>query len=323
MVGGVAGLFGLAVTACAIPEPPDAVWVTIPDSVPVETVAESLATHGIVESAESFARFARMGRKHRGIKPGIYPFRPSMAMGRVLTALRKGRPPVQRIPVREGGWLREVAQTVEQRLGIPAESIVAAARDSSLRARVGARAETLNGYLYPTTYYVEVNATAHEVLRLMIDTFEARWKPEWNARLDTLQLTRDELVTLASVVEGELVRGDDRHEIASVYHNRLARGMRLQADPTVVYALGKRRRLYHGDYNVKSDYNTYRINGLPPGPISQPSQASLEAALYPPETDYLYFVAQRDGRHRFSRTYREHLATIRRVRSSRRSRAGQ
>lgn len=313
----------VGVIACAVPEPPHAVWVTIPEDAPVEAVAESLATHDIVSSAESFARFARMGRKHRGIKPGIYPLRAGMPMGRVLAALRKGRAPVQRIPVREGGWLREVAFTIEQRLGIPAESIYAAATDSSLRARVGARGETVDGYLYPTTYYVHVDASADEVLRQMVDTFEARWKPEWDARLDTLRMSRDEVVTLASIVEGELVRGDDRTEIASVYHNRLVKSMRLQADPTVVYALGKRRRLYHGDYNVKSAYNTYRINGLPPSPISQPSSASLEATLYPPRTEYLYFVARRDGSHVFSRTYREHLATIRRVRARRRSSIGQ
>lgn len=311
------------VLGCAVPEPPNAVWVTIPDHASVEAVAESLATHDIVSSAESFARFAQMGRKHRGIKPGIYPLQPGMPMGRILAALRKGRPPVQRVPVRAGGWLREVAFTIEQRLGIPAESIYAAAKDSCLRVRVGARGETVDGYLFPTTYYIRVNASADEILRQMVDTFEARWKPEWNARLDTLGMSRDEAVTLASIVEAELVQGDDRREIASVYHNRLAKGMRLQADPTVVYTIGKRRRLYHGDYDIESSHNTYRISGLPPSPISQPSSASLAAALYPPETAYLFFVARRDGRHVFSRTYREHLASIRRVRARRRPPRGQ
>lgn len=305
------------VVACAVPEPRDAVWVTLPHNAPVEAVAESLAVHGIVRSAESFARYARMGRKDRGIKPGIYPLRSGMPMGRVLAIIRKGRPPVQRLVVREGSWLIEVALLIEQRLGIPAESLTAAAGDSSLRSRVGAAGPTIDGYLFPTTYYVPVNATPEDILRQMVDTFEARWRPEWTARLDTLQLTRDELVTLASIVEGEVVRGDDRFEIASVYHNRLAQGMRLQADPTVVYALGRRRRLYHGDYGTASEYNTYRFKGLPPTPINQPSSASLEAALYPLETEFLYFVARRDGRHDFSRTYREHLSTIRKVRSRR------
>ena len=314
----LSGILCLAlVVACEIPEPPDAVWVHIPEGASLEAVSESLATHAIVSSAESFARFARMGQKHLGIKPGTYPFRARTPMGKVLGALRKGRPPVQRVVVREGGWLNEIAATVQQRMGIPAESLHAAAQDSALRTRVGTRSNTVNGYLFPTTYYVPVEASALEVLTQMVDTFVTRWRPEWDARLDTMGLTRDEIVTLASIVEGELVQGDDRGEIASVYHNRLARGMRLQADPTVVYALGKRRRLYHGDYGVKSEYNTYRINGLPPGPINQPSLGSLEAALYPPDTEFLYFVAQRDGLHAFSRTYKEHLRSIRTIRGRR------
>jgi UPF0755 protein len=304
-----------AALACAVPAPPDAVWVTIPPGASLEAVADSLAAHDIVSSAESFVRFARMGRRDRGIKPGVYPFRPRTAMGRVLVLLRKGRPPVQRVPVVEGSMLSEVAQLVRQRLGIPAESLLAAARDSGLRARVGARAETVEGYLYPTTYYVPVAATPREVLRQMVDTFETRWDPRWNARLDSLGLSRDEAVTLASIIEGEVIHDADRPLVASVYHNRLTRGMRLQADPTVVYALGRRRRLFEGDYAVSSAYNTYRVGGLPPGPINQPCAASLVAALYPAESDYLYLVARRDGRHEFSRTYREHLATIRRVRS--------
>jgi UPF0755 protein len=121
-------------------------------------------------------------------------------------------------------------------------------------------------------------------------------------------------VTLASIIEGE---GGDSSElalIASVYHNRLARGLRLQADPTVVYALGARNRLSTRQYAFDSPYNTYQVNGLPPGPVGQPSAASLLAALYPAETAFLYFVATREGRHVFSRTYREHLDAIRALR---------
>jgi len=134
------------------------------------------------------------------------------------------------------------------------------------------------------------------------------------ARLDTLGLSRHELVTLASIIQGE---GGDAGELAlisSVYHNRLAQGLRLQADPTVVYARGARNRLYNKHYGFHSPYNTYQVTGLPPGPIGQPSVASIVAALYPAETDFLYFVATRDGHHAFSRSYREHLATIRTVR---------
>jgi UPF0755 protein len=148
----------------------------------------------------------------------------------------------------------------------------------------------------------------------MVDTFAVRWNPGWTARLDSLGLSRDEIVTLASIIAGEMPHPEDVLHVSSVYHNRLARGMRLQADPTVVYALGQRRRLTFDDYRVASDYNTYAVAGLPPGPIGQPSVMSLEAAQYPLGSDYLYLVGRWNGRHQFSRTYREHLRTIAQVR---------
>jgi UPF0755 protein len=124
-------------------------------------------------------------------------------------------------------------------------------------------------------------------------------------------------VTLASIIAGEVRYEPDRAYVSSVYHNRLERGMRLQADPTVVYALGRRRRLYERDYQTPSPYNTYLIDGLPPGPIGSPSRASIEAALYPARTRFLYFVARPDGQHVFSLTYAEHLRTIREIRGGR------
>ena len=122
-------------------------------------------------------------------------------------------------------------------------------------------------------------------------------------------------MTLASIIEAEVRYPDDRPFVSSVYHNRLDRHMRLQADPTVIYALGKRRRLWEKDYLTPSRYNTYLIDGLPPGPIGEPAEPSLEAALYPVPTAFLYFVARGDGKHIFSRTLEEHEATIRRIRT--------
>ena len=120
---------------------------------------------------------------------------------------------------------------------------------------------------------------------------------------------------MASVVDAEVDAHADRHYVSSVYHNRLARGMRLEADPTVIYALGERRRLFNRDYGVESPYNTYLIDGLPPHAIGQPSAASIDAALYPRNSDFLFFVAGPGGKHVFSRTYREHQSAIRAIRS--------
>lgn len=290
-------------------------WIRVPPDASIEAVAESLAAHQVVRSARSFERFARMGRKHLGIKPGVYPLRPHTPMGRVLVLLRQGRPDAIRIRVEPGVWLAELFPVLSRALQIPNDELWEAAHDSMLRARVRTSAETIEGYLYPTVYYVPVNSTALEVLRQMVDTFEAHWQPEWDARLDSLEMTRHDLVTLASIIEGEAPHESERLLVSAVYHNRLLQGSRLQADPTVVYALGRRTRLYNKDYQADSPYNTYRVSGLPPGPICQSSTHSIEAALYPAVTDHLYFVADSEGRHVFSRTYREHLSKIREVRT--------
>lgn len=289
----------------------------IPDEAPLPVVAESLAVHGIVTSANRFERFARMGRRYRGIQPGIYHLEPGWPMGRVLAALRRGAPPGGTVVVRERMTLHELAAEVERVLGTDPQALFDAARDSALRARVGTSGATIEGYLYPTEYYVLHKTRPLDLLTQMADTFLARWNTAWNTRMDSLGLTRDEAVTLASIIAGEMPHPDERLVVSSVYHNRLARGMRLQADPTVVYALGERRRLTFDDYRIDSDYNTYQINGLPPGPIGQPAIESIEAALYPADTDYLYFVGGWSGRHYFSQTYREHLARIRRLRARR------
>jgi UPF0755 protein len=304
----------LALAGCEVSSGQPAVWVPVPDSVPVEAVAETLAAYGVVKSAERFADFARLGRKHLGIKPGLYPLRPGMPMGEVLVHLRRGTPPVRALVIRERITLADVAQVIERAVGVPAESLEAAAHDSALRAALGCPAETIEGYIVPARYHVRLDDDARTIVRQLADTFEARWRPEWTERARALGMTRHQLLTLASIVEGEMPAYQDRPFVASVYHNRLERGMRLQADPTVVYALGEWRRLSHADLRISSDYNTYLIDGLPPGPIGQSSVASIIATLYPPQSDYLYFVARADGRHLFSRSYREHLATIRQIR---------
>jgi UPF0755 protein len=310
-------LWALGGAGCVPADEVPATWVRIPSGDSIGAVADSLAAHGIVRSARTFERFARMGRRHRDIKAGVYPFRPGTPMGKVLVELREGRPDAVRIRVRPGVWLIELAPVIARELEIPLDTLLAASRDSALLASLGSAAETVEGYVFPTEYYLPLDATPHEVWRQVADTFEVHWDAAWDRRLDTLGFTRHEIVTLASIIEGEGPIEADRRLISSVYHNRLRRGLRLQADPTVVYARRSRARLYHRHYRLDSDYNTYRVDGLPPGPIGQPSRGSLLAALYPAETEYLYFVATADGRHLFSRSYREHLATVRSTRASR------
>lgn len=288
--------------------------ITVPSGATLNTVSDSLFARGIIGSQRSFELLAKLTGRQTDIKAGIYDFRHGTSMHAVLDALVQGQEAVDELVLREGLMLSEVTEEVHAQLGINVDSFAEAVRDSTLLAEVGAEADDLEGYLYPSTYHVRASADAVEVVGQMVAEFQRRWKPEWNSRLAELGMSRHEIVTLASIIEGEVQDRTDSRLVSSVYHNRLRRGMRLQADPTVIYALGERRRLFERDYSIRSRYNTYRIHGLPPGPINQPSVSSIEAALYPANTDFLYFVASSGGRHVFTRTYREHLAAIRRVR---------
>jgi len=309
-------LLVLALAAgCGTAGPTPTVRVTIPRGATLDQVADSLAARGAIASPRWFRLYTRLTRSETAIRAGTYDIPRSASALAALRILTRGRPAEQRLVIPEGLMLSEVARLIETQLAIPAESVLRAARDPALLARFDIPAATAEGYLYPSTYFVPVGARAADVVRQMLEEFASRWRPSWNARLDTLGLTRHQIVTLASIIEGEVRYGPDRPYVASVYHNRLARGMRLQADPTVIYALGRRRRLYEKDYRIPSTHNTYLIAGLPPTPIGQPSTASIEAALYPARTNFLYLVAGPDGKHIFSTTLREHLRAVAQARN--------
>jgi UPF0755 protein len=302
--------------ACANPEAQEErVRVTIPRGATLGAVAESLYVRGVIGSPRAFRIYAWLAGRQRGLPAGTFDLPPRLGARRALTELLRARVAEHRLVVREGLMLSEIAAVVDSQLGIPAARFLEAGRDAALAAELGIPARTLEGYLYPSTYLVPVDASADAVVRQMAAEFFRRWRPSWTPRLRGLKMGRHEIVVLASIIEGEVRNPVDASYVASVYHNRLARGMRLQADPTVIYALGRRRRLFEKDYQVRSPYNTYLIDGLPPSPVGQPSSASLHAALFPARTDFVFFVARPDGSHVFSRTLREHLRAIAAVRS--------
>ncbi|HEX9727111.1 MAG TPA: endolytic transglycosylase MltG [Gemmatimonadales bacterium] len=306
----------LVLAACGKPATRESVRVTVPRGAGFTAVSESLQVHGVIGSTRWFRLYARLRGLDRSIQAGVYDLPRGLATPDVFRMLASGSTALERLVIPEGSMLTELAGAVETQLGIPADSVLVAARDAALLDRVGAGAATLEGYLYPSTYHVRVGVSATEVVRQMLAEFEARWRPAWDARADTLGLTRHDIVILASIIEGEVLHDRDRPFVSSVYHNRLRAGWRLQADPTVIYALGRRRRLFQKDYALASPYNTYQIDGLPPGPIGAASAASLAAALYPARTNFFYFVARADGHHVFSRTLREHNAAIARIRGA-------
>lgn len=324
----VAGVTLLALAACdSVPPRDAAVRVTVPQGASFKQVADSLAARQVIGSALWFRLLGRMRGVDRKVGAGVYQFEPGATMDQVLDALASGRVAAQRFTVPEGRSMFEVAELAAQRLDLSRDSVIAAARDPQLLAELGLTGGSLEGFLWPDTYQLPLDVDARGLVGTMARTFEQHWDSAWTARLDTLGMTRRELVTLASIVEGEARVDGERETIAGVYHNRLRIGMPLQADPTIQYALrlntgARKPRLFEKDYQTPSPYNTYLNPGLPPGPVSSPGRRSIEATLYPASVPFLFFVADTSGRHTFTRTYAEHLRAVAQSRRAARAARG-
>ncbi|NOT09769.1 MAG: endolytic transglycosylase MltG [Gemmatimonadales bacterium] len=293
--------------------------VVIPDGATVQVAAESLAAHGVIRSIGWFKVVARVGGYERRLKRGPYEFARGAGAIATLKDLAAGRTMLARLVIPEGWTLAEMAAQVEKDLKVPGSAFLAAARDSALIRAYAESAPSLEGFLQAETYLFSPGVPAREIVRAMAEQFRRSWDSTWDRRAEAQGLSRKDLVTLASIVEGEAVVDSDRPLVAAVYRNRLRIGMPLQADPTVQYAIqqatGERKnRLFIRDYSFRSPYNTYLRAGLPPGPVGAPSRKSIEAALAPAAVPYLYFVAGPEGRHVFTRSYAEHLRAIRRIR---------
>jgi UPF0755 protein len=313
--------WAVAVAACGSAGGPR-VTVTVPPGATLDAAIDSLAAQHVIGHTRLFRIYARLRGLGGALKSGVYVLRQDESWSDLVAALERGRGVERRFTVREGLRLSEVAELAHTELAIARDSFLAAAEDRALLLGLGLPpdAASAEGYLFPTTYLLPLHIDARELVQVMTHQFIAQWSPEWHARLDSLALSRHQLVTLASIVEAEARYDPDRPFIAAVYRNRLARGMRLEADPTVSYAYGRRlRRVWDRNLAIRSAYNTYLHAGLPPGPIGQPGRASLVAALYPADVPFLYFVAQPDGKHIFSATFAEHEAAIARVKQLRRA----
>ncbi len=300
----------------------DRIMVIIPRGATYYQALDSLESRGVIESRDWFSLYARIRGLPSNLKSGIYTFDKDESWSSVVTKLKSGRGLEVRFTVTEGMMGFEVAERARSWLGVSRDSFVAAMRDTTLERELGIKPAPagVDGYMYPTTYVVPMRMRARDLMKVMTHEFIARWQPEWDGRLGELNMTRHEVVTLASIIEAEVRYRPDRPYVSAVYHNRLRRGMALQADPTIVYAHGRRlRRVWERQLQIHSPYNTYLHTGLPPGPITQPSDSSIIAALYPAQIGYLYFVAQPDGKHIFSSTYADHLAAIRESKRQRRA----
>ena len=293
------------------------VRVIVPPKSSLGVAADSLARAGLISSPRLFRLYAKVRGGDRGIKAGTYLLQHGTSWGDLLDALRGGKGIVVTITIPEGFATTQIVPLLATRLGAPPDSVWAAVSDTALLHRLDVPVPTLEGYLFPDTYNFLPGTSAREAVQTMVRRFEQAWKPEWTARLDTIAMSRNDVLALASIVEKEAKLPEERPVIAAVYMNRLKNGMLLQADPTVQYALGvHQNRVLYKHLEVESPYNTYKHKGLPPGPIASPGAPSIIAALYPASVPYRYFVALPDGHHEFRLDFSSHERAVHEARKA-------
>lgn len=291
---------------------------TVEPGMTLSDVAGELEDRGVVRHAILFEVLARYRGVGHGINAGRYEIESYMDAGQILSMLTEGRILVNRVNVPEGLTIPETARVLRSRIGIDSTTFVQRAADPDKVRSLGIEAPTLEGYLYPATYNMYPDMTVDDILKQMTSRHLQTITEEYRKQAEELGYDLHEIVTLASIIEQEAMVDDERDVISGVFHNRLQRGMRLEADPTVQYGIGRpNMRLYEKHLSHPSPYNTYLHAGLPPGPICSPGEASIHAALYPEEVPYLFFVARGDGRHIFSVTNREHNRARAQVRRQR------
>lgn len=296
--------------------------VVIPAGASFAEAVDSLERVGLVTSPRLFSFYAARTGRDRELRPGTYRIPRGSNWPYIMQALTEGRGIVRTVTIPEGFSLQQIVPLLSRTLGVSADSVEAAVRDTALRRELDVPAPTLEGYLFPDTYTFGDGTTARSAVRMMTKRFREKWQDEWDERLETLALSRHNVLTLASIVEKEARLDEERPVIAAVYHNRLKKRMLLQADPTVQYARGSHTgRVLYRDLEIESRYNTYKYPGLPPGPIASPGVASIQAALFPAGVSYLYFVAHPDGHHEFRNTFAEHSRAAAEIRREVRSRA--
>jgi UPF0755 protein len=304
------------------------VYVEIPPGSGTAGIGRRLIDAGVVRDALTWRLALLESGAARTLKAGEYRFAGAITPREVVSMLARGEIVVHSITFREGLSIREMARHFEQRGFGTSRDFETAAKDASLVADWDAGAPDLEGYLFPETYALTRRTDAAALVRQMVARFDRVFPAQARAAATASGRSVREIVTLASLVEKETARDDERALVAAVYRNRLKIGMGLQCDPTVIYALQKAGRydgnLTRENMQIDSPYNTYRYAGLPPGPIASPGRASIEAALNPAEAGYLYFVSRNDGSHVFSNTYEEHARRVRdfQGRPSREGRAG-
>ncbi len=274
-------------------------------------VAKLLQSQEVIRDARAFYLLGWLKNSLHRMQAGEYAFSTLLTPEQVLDQIVNGRVVIHTVTLPEGSTLWDVARIIAHSDLAPESEIIEVASDSEFAGSLGLKANGLEGYLFPDTYQFTKPVSGTSITKKMVERFRQRLPQEWQDRLKELGLSLHEIVTLASIIEKEAAVDSERPVIAGVFYNRLKINMPLQSDPTAVYDIpGFSGPVSAAHLTRQSPYNTYRIKGLPPGPICSPGAKSIHAALYPEKVPYLYFVSNNDGTHHFSTTSEEHRKAV-------------
>jgi len=277
----------------------------------INIIAEKLHHLKIIQNPSKFKMLSRIKALSNKLKTGEYKLSPSMTPNEILDIIVSGKSMLYRITIPEGCNLTQVSLIIEKSELISCEKFYQVATDPTVTREMGISADTFEGYLFPDTYLFPKKTTPKIIIGTMLNRFREIFTKEWKNQANRLGLSIHEVVILASMIEKETGSAFERPIISSVFHNRLQKGMRLESDPTVIYAIQDfDGNLTREHLQTLTPYNTYKIIGLPLGPIANPGRKALEAALYPADTDYLFFVSKRDATHQFSNNIDEHNRAV-------------
>ncbi len=291
------------------------VIVDIPNGSSFLKLTEILHDAGMIKSRVLFYGLAISRQALSSIRAGEYEFNTSMTPSAVISKLLRGEIKTYRVTIPEDYSLKEIAARLMEYKLIDEESFFELAEDKEFLESVGIRASSVEGYLFPETYYFDRSMSTRQIMRIMVNQFWKKVTPAMLDRAAQMGFSVQQYITLASIIGKESGNNDEKPQISAVFHNRLKKNMRLQSDPTAVYDLdnfaGSVKRSH---LKRNSPYNTYIITGLPPGPIANPGLDSLKATIYPARVNYLYFVLQNDGSHFFSSSLEIHNQAVSRYR---------
>jgi len=289
------------------------VLVDIPTGSSFLKVTEILNQAGLIKSHVFFYSLTIIKKARRHIRAGEYEFNTSLTPSAMIDKLLHGEIKIHEVIIREDLSLREIAAILDKEKLINKEDFFELASDEDFLESLNIKADSIEGYLFPETYFLDRSMSTRQIMKIMVSQFWKKVTPEMIKRAEDLRFNVHQLVTFASLIGKE--SGDDAEKpmISAVFHNRLRKKMRIQSDPTAVYDLDNfEGKILRSHLRRNSRYNTYVIKGLPPGPIANPGLTSLKAVLYPTDVNYLYFVSKKDGTHFFSNSLAEHNQAIKR-----------